>query len=214
MDGYAATRAIRALPGASSRTPIVALTANVLTADIKAALAAGMDDFATKPISRDKLEQVIQKALGKSRAAMPPTVDQAARADATEDANAFDHGILKLLLDEIDPESARVILDVFVEDTTERLRAMLSALDDRALISRECHAIKSAAATFGLTAVSARAAALEDGAGAMAQDALATALADLTRAFDAGRARLPKPAREATADPAAARGNEGLTHVA
>ena len=214
MDGYAATRAIRALPGAGGRTPIVALTANVLTADIKAALAAGMDDFATKPISRDKLEQVIQKALGKSRAATLPAVDTATRSDANDDANAFDHGILKLLLDEIDPDSARVILDVFVEDTTERLRAMLSHLDDRALISRECHAIKSAAATFGLTAVSARAAALEDGAGGMAQDALAVALADLKRTFDAGRIHLPTPVRESAAVPAAARSVEGLTNVA
>jgi signal transduction histidine kinase/DNA-binding response OmpR family regulator len=214
MDGYAATRAIRALPGASGRTPIVALTANVLTADIKAALAAGMDDFATKPISRDKLEQVIQKALEKSRAVTSPAVDQAARPDATEDANAFDHGILKLLLDELDPDSARMILDVFVEDTTERLRAMPSHLDDRALISRECHAIKSAAATFGLTAVSARAAALEDGAGAMAQDALAVALAELACAFEAGRARLPQPGRQTMEGQAAARSEEKLSHVA
>ncbi|MGL4443371.1 MAG: response regulator, partial [Alsobacter sp.] len=214
MDGYAATRAIRALPGACGRTPIVALTANVLTADIKAALAAGMDDFATKPISRDKLEQVIQRALEKSRAVTPSAADQAARPDATEDANAFDHGILKLLLDEIDPDSARMILDVFVEDTTERLRAMPSHLDDRALISRECHAIKSAAATFGLTAVSARAAALEDGAGAMAPDALAVALAELARAFEAGRARLPQPGRQTTEGQAADRSGEELSHVA
>jgi len=144
----------------------------------------------------------------------PSAADQAARPDATEDANAFDHGILKLLLDEIDPDSARMILDVFVEDTTERLRAMPSHLDDRALISRECHAIKSAAATFGLTAVSARAAALEDGAGAMAPDALAVALAELARAFEAGRARLPQPGRQTMEGQAADRSEEELSHVA
>jgi signal transduction histidine kinase/CheY-like chemotaxis protein/HPt (histidine-containing phosphotransfer) domain-containing protein len=207
MDGYAATRAIRALSGERSRTPIVALTANVLTADIKAALAAGMDDFATKPISRDKLEQVIQRALEKSRAAAEQGAGPASRPAAADEAAAFDQGILKLLLDEIDPDSARMILDVFVEDTTSRLETMRSRLDDRGLIARECHAIKSAAATFGLTAVSARAAALEERAAAMEPDALAMALADLSRAFAAGRARLPQPG---TGTPA---GGE-LSHVA
>ncbi len=197
MDGYAATRAIRALPGPAGRTPIVALTANVLTADIKAALAAGMDDFATKPISRDKLEQVIQRALEKGRAVTSPPADSPVDASAQEDAGSLDTGVLKLLLDEIDPDSARMIIDVFVEDTTDRLRAMAARMDDRALIVRECHAIKSAAATFGLTAVSAAAAALEDGAGQMEPDELAAALAALARVFEAGRARLPKPSTEA-----------------
>lgn len=51
MDGYEATRRIRALPRTDARTiPIIAMTANAFSEDIENALAAGMDDVATKPL--------------------------------------------------------------------------------------------------------------------------------------------------------------------
>lgn len=56
MDGLSATRAIRALGGSWSQTPIVALTANAFAEDKTACHAAGMDGFLTKPISIDALD--------------------------------------------------------------------------------------------------------------------------------------------------------------
>ena len=51
MDGYEATRRIRALPRPDARTiPIIAMTANAFSEDVEKALAAGMDDVATKPL--------------------------------------------------------------------------------------------------------------------------------------------------------------------
>jgi CheY-like chemotaxis protein len=52
IDGLEAARRIRALPGPVARTPIIALTANVLSHQRAAYLAAGMDGVAAKPISR------------------------------------------------------------------------------------------------------------------------------------------------------------------
>ncbi|MHB2167936.1 response regulator [Alsobacter sp. R-9] len=190
MDGYAATKAIRKLPGETARIPIVALTANVLTSDIKAALAAGMDDYATKPIGRDRLEHVIQKALDRSRPRQErPRTDPAAPAPVE-----FDGGMLQTLLDEVEPDSARMILDVFIEDTRERLAAMAVATD-RTATARQAHAIKSAAATFGLMAVSAKAAALEHSASHLDDDAFARAVSDLTQAFETGLTHLPRAER-------------------
>ena len=65
MDGYEATRAIRALPTAASRVPIVALTANALKGDAEKCLFAGMDDYIAKPITPEAFEAMVKKwAIG------------------------------------------------------------------------------------------------------------------------------------------------------
>ena len=55
MDGLEATRAIRALGGAWSGIPIVALTANAFPEDVKECRDAGMNDFISKPIRKKVL---------------------------------------------------------------------------------------------------------------------------------------------------------------
>lgn len=63
MDGVAATRAIRALPGAAGQVPIVALTANADPADVRAYLEAGMNDCVEKPIKAERLLTVLDQVL-------------------------------------------------------------------------------------------------------------------------------------------------------
>jgi signal transduction histidine kinase/ActR/RegA family two-component response regulator len=63
MDGVAATRAIRALPGAVARVPILALTANADERDAVAYRAAGMTDVVQKPIQPDARLNAIRLAL-------------------------------------------------------------------------------------------------------------------------------------------------------
>jgi len=60
IDGEEATRRIKAAP-ATQRIPIIALTANAMAGDRENALAAGCDDFDTKPVE-------LQRLLGKIRA--------------------------------------------------------------------------------------------------------------------------------------------------
>ena len=64
MDGVAATRAIRALPGPAGRIPILALTANADDRDAAEYGAAGMNGVAQKPIQPDALLNAIRLALG------------------------------------------------------------------------------------------------------------------------------------------------------
>lgn len=63
MDGMAATRAIRGLPGKAGMVPIIALTANVDPEDARAYLACGMCTVVEKPIKPDRLLQAINDAL-------------------------------------------------------------------------------------------------------------------------------------------------------
>ena len=67
MNGYQATKAIRALPDARSKILIVAMTANAFDEDRQAALDAGMDDYASKPIEAEKMRHIISEALHRCR---------------------------------------------------------------------------------------------------------------------------------------------------
>ena len=63
MDGLEATRLIRAEEDnqARARIPIIALTANAMESDRQACLAAGMDDFITKPFSADDMLTTLKR---------------------------------------------------------------------------------------------------------------------------------------------------------
>jgi signal transduction histidine kinase/DNA-binding NarL/FixJ family response regulator/HPt (histidine-containing phosphotransfer) domain-containing protein len=102
MDGIAATQEIRAMEGPASRTPIVAMTANVLPEQVKLCLLAGMNGHLGKPFKQDELigavrafaaarPEIISKTGTTAREPEPaPTLQLAAPAapDATLKAEA------------------------------------------------------------------------------------------------------------------------------
>ncbi len=63
LDGYAATAAIRQLPDRRRDIAIIALTASVMQSDLEQALAVGMNDFLSKPVKIEQLQQVIERWL-------------------------------------------------------------------------------------------------------------------------------------------------------
>lgn len=68
MDGYHATRRIRAGHHPSAKTvPIVAMTANAFADDVRDALDAGMDAHVAKPILLDQLEKTLKEVLEKKK---------------------------------------------------------------------------------------------------------------------------------------------------
>lgn len=59
MDGYTAARAIRSLRG-GRLLPIIAMTANAMAEDRQRCLDAGMDDYLSKPISIERLHELLE----------------------------------------------------------------------------------------------------------------------------------------------------------
>ena len=64
MDGVQATRLIRALPGKIRQVPIIAVTANAMAGDRDAYLAAGMNDYVSKPFDSASLNAAIERCVG------------------------------------------------------------------------------------------------------------------------------------------------------
>ncbi|MEA2685044.1 MAG: hypothetical protein QOE93_239, partial [Actinomycetota bacterium] len=63
IDGYDATAEIRRLEGAERHTPIIALTAGATPEDRQRCLAAGMDDYLSKPVNQKQLDLVLDRLL-------------------------------------------------------------------------------------------------------------------------------------------------------
>ena len=66
IDGWEATRRLKAAPGTKD-IPVVALSAHAMAGDRERALAAGCDDYDTKPVDFPRLLEKIQGILGKGR---------------------------------------------------------------------------------------------------------------------------------------------------
>jgi len=72
MDGFEATRQIRAMTGDCGEVPIVAVTANTLPEDRRQAADAGMDGFIAKPVELRTLRSALRRWLGGAVGSVAP----------------------------------------------------------------------------------------------------------------------------------------------
>jgi CheY-like chemotaxis protein len=63
MDGFEATRRLRAMGGHAADVPVIAMTANAFAEDRKACLAAGMTDYLAKPVYEADLSRLLKRWL-------------------------------------------------------------------------------------------------------------------------------------------------------
>jgi len=185
MDGLAVTRAIRKLGRPLCNPHIIAFTANVQKQDIEECRAAGMDDFLPKPVTRGELAAKLAP-LAAAGAKPVPTVGIAAEP---RPSGTFDRAIFDELAAALGPDDIRLVLQHFLADTTERLRAMRRAMaaaggGERAEIGLLAHTAKSAAGNLGFANFSDLAAALEREAADLSPPLLDRRLAALEQEFD------------------------------
>ncbi len=177
MDGFAATLEIRRCEGDRRHTRIVAVTANAMAGDRERCLAAGMDDYVSKPIRFTDLEAAL------TRSDQRPDVAAPAHQDLT--VTEVDAEALTGLIAATDRETVKAVVELFKTEVPQALSDLQAALraSDAVTLSRIAHRLKGSSGTLGLRRVQALCTELEhdtrakrlDDAGARV-DALAQAL--------------------------------------
>jgi len=150
MDGFEATRRIRALAGTVANIPIVALTASVLEQDVEACRAAGMDDFVAKPIDRDALLAAVERWV------RPKTVESAGplREAPVVPPVILDAEKLAHVEDLVGHEELHTLMDTFLSELNQRLSAIMAPGAERGTMERDAHALISLAGNLGLMELS------------------------------------------------------------
>jgi signal transduction histidine kinase/CheY-like chemotaxis protein len=143
MDGYAATREIRRIEEPLGRhQPIVALTAHALSGERERVMAAGMDDYLSKPVRSSSLDKVIRRFAKTKPKAMP------AKAAA-----ASPGGEAEPCLDGAISRSAKLI-DLFLKNLPTQLDAIETAASQGKAADLRAHAHKTKGSCLALGATS------------------------------------------------------------
>jgi PAS domain S-box-containing protein len=188
MDGFQATRAIRDGDGGVRQPliPIIAVTANASLAYREQCLAAGMNDFLTKPLRRSEFHRALSDVISSTApAADNPTIIPDGLTEAQ---------LLAMLEDDTSPVSraepvSPQILSMFFDETAGRFAEMRHALakNDGPAFARAAHSVKSTSLYIHARELSEIAATLEKAADANQFSSLMEALARAEKIFAALR---------------------------
>jgi len=175
LDGYSATKAIRARENGTRHLPVIAMTAHAMKGDREKCLAAGMDDYISKPVDLALLGATIQKWLAlpnQGQAAVigeiivKPDLKVGDIQELPSPLNNQEQLIDWHRLQEIsdgDVEFQREILTVFVEDGRTTLAKLRQAIENGDIqeVKNLAHALKGASGNTGIPPIQETAASLE-----------------------------------------------------
>jgi signal transduction histidine kinase/DNA-binding response OmpR family regulator/HPt (histidine-containing phosphotransfer) domain-containing protein len=178
MDGFEATRRIREAEAGQrgARLPIVALTANAMQGDRAHCLAAGMDDYLSKPFDQAQLREVLLRWVDPPRgAALVAEVASGAGAPVIAEGGAPPEGEGADLLDPQALEAIRRlrrpggpdllarVVHIYLDDAPALVDRLAEALDagDIDTFTRSAHTLKSSSANLGARALAERCRELE-----------------------------------------------------
>ncbi len=163
MDGFEATKEVRKLEAKKNitRVPIVAFTANAMQGDKERCLAAGMDDYASKPINLKALEDVLRKWLpnkvydSENVVAVTEAEKQVNNGDL--DLESF-HNLKKLFKDKFS-----FAVEQHAQNAQDNVKTLKQAIElhDLETLERTAHSIKGSSAQFGAMSLSKLAADME-----------------------------------------------------
>jgi PAS domain S-box-containing protein len=165
MDGYEATRTIRRYETATGKhIPIIAMTAHAMQGDRELCIAAGMDDYMTKPLSMEKLREMLlrwmtQGATTAAQTTMTPAEEQAAvqaqqQQQPEEPQGAIDFKVLNDLRDMAGasmPDFLSSLIDAFIQQSDPLITTMHEMIHQRDAdgLRRAAHKLKGSCANMG-----------------------------------------------------------------
>jgi PAS domain S-box-containing protein len=160
MDGFEATREIRRLQG-DKHLPIIAMTAYALQGDRERCLAAGMDDYFSKPVKLEDFQAALERWGPKDsrsfegRLKPPAFLEKAPLTVENETSSVIDPNViarLRRLADATDPSLLTRIFHLFLSDTPERITTLREAATtgDTAGLSKAAHSLRGACASIGV----------------------------------------------------------------
>jgi two-component system, sensor histidine kinase and response regulator len=167
MDGYEATAEIRRREKAGAHLPIVAVTAHALAGERERCLAAGMDDYLTKPLRTRDLEAMVRTWAGpgaesaREHSAASDAATAPAPARPSEEALQVLARVREMTDDE---DTAREVVDLFLSGAADGLREVRrgEAAGDATAVLRAAHKIKGSARNVGAEELAALAERLEE----------------------------------------------------
>ena len=181
MDGFTATARIRERERQTqaARTPIIALTANAMAGDRDHCLAAGMDDYLSKPFSQDQMREMLSRWLSQTdlsslhrdqtntpSKAVPEPSAPTTRAEHIESRSVVDYSAwdpIRMLKRPLHPDPLGKLLARYVEDSRKLVDQLRQAVasNDPATLHTIAHRLKSSSATLGAMTVAAHCKELE-----------------------------------------------------
>lgn len=156
MDGFETARQTRQMPDSlNALTPIIAVTADAMKGAREKCLAAGMNDYISKPIEMTKLNAVLGQWLAGTVPSEAPILESTATQPilpTSEKVLDWDH--FDLFTDK-DPVQERELVNIFTTYGNETLAAIAAAYAarDRNVWRGMCHKLKGSAANLGAVAL-------------------------------------------------------------